>query len=222
MSVRDVIWLRPEGSPSGRPAGLTRDQITQAAVALADREGLEAVTMRSLAAELGTGAATLYRHLRTRDDLIDLMSDHVASLYTFPEPGGEPVDDMVAFCDEIRRVMRQHLWMTGLTQLGSRVGPRQSATIEHALRVLEPAPGSHADHLETFSTVVGITAMWLHNELLYSGDSSPNNWMTHVVATGQFPLTTMAMVETWARYEHGRDEHLRRILRGVITGLLGE
>jgi AcrR family transcriptional regulator len=55
---------------AGRPARLSRDQVLAAALALADREGLEAVTMRRLAADAGCGVMTLYTYVRDRDDLL--------------------------------------------------------------------------------------------------------------------------------------------------------
>lgn len=218
----DVIWLRPERSTSGKPAGLSRAEITRAAVGIADRLGLEAITMRQVAAELDTGAATLYRHLRTRDDLVDLMGDHVASLYRLSEPTGDGVADLITFCEEVYRVMRQHPWMTALTRQGNRLGPHQIAAVEHVLRILEGTPGSHADHLEMFSTVVAVTAMWVQNERTYHGDTALYAWMTHIIASGRFPLLTLALVETRNRYASNRLDEFRRVLRLVITGLLAD
>ena len=54
----------------GRPAQLSRSQVVAAALALADREGLEALTMRRLASELACGVMTLYTYVRDRDDLL--------------------------------------------------------------------------------------------------------------------------------------------------------
>ena len=67
------VWLRPERTGVGRPPRWTRDEVTRAAVAVADREGIEAVTMRRVGAELGTGAGSLYRYVQSRDELLDLM-----------------------------------------------------------------------------------------------------------------------------------------------------
>src|ERR1700733_1336935 len=75
----DPIWMRPERAATGRPPQHSRDEITAAAIAIADREGLDAVSMRRVAAELGTGAASLYRYLDTREDLLDLMIDATGS-----------------------------------------------------------------------------------------------------------------------------------------------
>src|SRR6516165_12272673 len=85
----DVIWMRPERAAAGRPAGHSRDEITAAAVAIADREGLDAVSMRRVAADLRTGAASLYRYLETREDLLDLMIDATGAEYAFTPLTGD-------------------------------------------------------------------------------------------------------------------------------------
>ena len=63
----------------GRAAERSHAEITAAAMELADREGLDALSVRRLAAELGTGAASLYRYVATREDLLDLMTDETAT-----------------------------------------------------------------------------------------------------------------------------------------------
>ena len=56
--------------PEGRTP-LTRERVLRAAVALADRDGIEGLSMRKLGQELGVDAMALYRHVRTKDDLLD-------------------------------------------------------------------------------------------------------------------------------------------------------
>jgi len=74
-SNRGVIWDRPERAARGPAPSLSREQITTAAVTLADTQGIEAVSMRALSVELGVGAASLYRYVTRKDELIDLMVD---------------------------------------------------------------------------------------------------------------------------------------------------
>jgi AcrR family transcriptional regulator len=71
----DSIWERPE--PGSRRPRHTREQIANAALAIADSEGFEAVSMRRVARELGAGTMTLYHYIRTKDELIDLMHDAI-------------------------------------------------------------------------------------------------------------------------------------------------
>ncbi len=85
-----LLW-RPPGGPGPRPgprAGLDVDRIVTAAIELADREGLGAVTMRRLATELGVGAMTLYTHVPGKGELVDLMYDAVlGEVYPTPPAG---------------------------------------------------------------------------------------------------------------------------------------
>ena len=60
-SSRRVIWDRPERAAHGPAPSLSREEITAAAVKLADTQGIEAVSMRILAVALGVGATSLYR-----------------------------------------------------------------------------------------------------------------------------------------------------------------
>jgi AcrR family transcriptional regulator len=87
----DLLW-RTGGDVERRPgprAGLHVDRIVAAAVDLADREGLPAVTMRRLAGELGVGAMTLYTHVPGKGELVDLMHDAVlGEVYPEPPAGG--------------------------------------------------------------------------------------------------------------------------------------
>jgi AcrR family transcriptional regulator len=78
-----------EGRPPGRGGRepLTREQIVGAAIRLADRDGLDALSMRRLGQELGAGATSLYWHVRNKDELLDLVLDEVI---------GEVVDEVRA------------------------------------------------------------------------------------------------------------------------------
>lgn len=72
MSEIPSVWTRQ------RPrAGLSQDRIVAAAVELLDAEGLEALSMRTLAARMDTRATSLYRHVANKDELIELVVDEV-------------------------------------------------------------------------------------------------------------------------------------------------
>src|ERR1700685_3360633 len=98
----DLIWMRPEHAATGRPAQRSRAEITAAAIAIADADGLDAVSMRRVAAELGTGAASLYRYLDTREDLLDLMTDATGAEYEPAPPTGDWLADLIAFGEKVR------------------------------------------------------------------------------------------------------------------------
>lgn len=76
------LWLNHQQSQPrarrGRRPAFSREAITAAAVALADAEGLEAVTMRRVAAQVGAGVMSLYSYAPDKDTLLELMVDHVS------------------------------------------------------------------------------------------------------------------------------------------------
>ena len=78
------IWARPEPRGRGRAAALSRKQIVDVALSIADEEGLEAVSMRRLARELRSGAMSIYHYFDSRDELLDLMGDTVAAEMLVP------------------------------------------------------------------------------------------------------------------------------------------
>ena len=69
----DLLWGRRERGKRGPRPGLSADAIVEAAVRLADAEGLEAVSMARVAAELGFTTMSLYRHVASKDELLQLM-----------------------------------------------------------------------------------------------------------------------------------------------------
>ena len=79
----DLAWDQQE---SPQPRGLTRAAIVRAAVEAADEEGLEGASIRRVAARLGARPMSLYTHIASKDDLIDLMLNEVIGEVIVPEP----------------------------------------------------------------------------------------------------------------------------------------
>ena len=76
----------PDTETIERRAPLTRDRVLQVAMALADRDGLEALSMRKLGQELGVDAMALYRHVRNKDDLFDGIIERIVGEIERPDP----------------------------------------------------------------------------------------------------------------------------------------
>lgn len=116
-------------APADRPRPpLSRDQIVATAVALADEDGIAAVSMRKVAAALDVEAMSLYHHVANKDDLLDGMVDAVMA--EFEVPADEP-DWRAALqhrCTSARLALRRHPW--ALSLLGSRTSPGL-ATLRH-------------------------------------------------------------------------------------------
>jgi AcrR family transcriptional regulator len=104
------IWARPE--PGERRPAHTREKIAETAIAIADAEGFEAVSMRRIAAELGAGTMTLYHYVRTKDELIALMDDTIMGELLIPEdevPDGWR-EGLAEIARRTRGVFDRHPW----------------------------------------------------------------------------------------------------------------
>lgn len=157
-----VIWMRPTRSRRGPRPAHTREDITRAAVSIADEHGLDEVTIRAVATRLGTGAASLYRYIETKRDLHDLMVDAVSGEYALPaEPIGDWRADLAALADQARIIHRRHPWALSLSA-DSSWGPNVQAFMEHFLAVLAPTGLDLREQTELIaqfnSTVAGFAA----------------------------------------------------------------
>jgi AcrR family transcriptional regulator len=131
----DSIWDRP--APGARRPRHTREQIAAAALAIADREGFEAVSMRRVAAEIGAGTMTLYHYVRTKDELVDLMDDAIMGqvLISEDELPGTWREAIHAIASRSREVFSQHPWALEALS-GSRGGPNGMRHFEQSLAAL--------------------------------------------------------------------------------------
>lgn len=113
-------------SPTSRVA-LSRDRILRTAVALADREGIGALTMRGLAAELGVEAMSLYHHVASKEDLLDGVVDAIArELREAAATVGSTQGWKAALRRRIlaaREVMLRHPWAPGVFESRTGFGP---------------------------------------------------------------------------------------------------
>ena len=106
---------------SAPDTALTRDRVVSAALAIADQEGLEVLSMRTVAARLDTPTMTLYRHVRSKEALVWQMADAAYGEAPVPEPGGLSWRaQLEGSARTLWRLYRKHPW---LAQLGSLARP---------------------------------------------------------------------------------------------------
>ena len=141
----EELWLPPlssarrrrEPAPGRGPRSpLSRDQIVQAAIAIADREGAEAVGMRRIARELGAGNMSLYWHVASKDELLALMIDAVEGEFEIAEPSGDWRADLTQSAHDIRSVLMRHAWMANFIGFRRSVGPNELVHLENSLATL--------------------------------------------------------------------------------------
>ncbi|MDA2809764.1 TetR/AcrR family transcriptional regulator C-terminal domain-containing protein [Nocardiopsis sp. RSe5-2] len=130
-----TVWDRPE--PPKGPAPLDRARIAGAAVDLADEGGLEAVSLRKVAARLGAGPMRLYGFISAKEDLFDLMVDRVHAEVLPDAPPGHWREALGGMARRTRRAALRHEWLADL--LGGRPapGPNALAAGEAPLAALE-------------------------------------------------------------------------------------
>jgi TetR/AcrR family tetracycline transcriptional repressor len=123
----------------GARASLTRDVVVDRALALSDTEGMEAVTIRRLATELGVTPMALYWHFRTKEELLAGVADRVLDGVELPEPIGKWAPDLRAALVALVDAMRPHPQIAGLVAQRMLEHPNGLALTEAALRLLSEA-----------------------------------------------------------------------------------
>lgn len=221
-----VIWTRPQRAVTGRPPKHSRAEITTTAITVADQEGLDAVSMRRVAAELGTGAASLYRYVDNREDLLDLMVDATSAEYSYRAPTGDWLTDLLGLGEQARTIMRHHPWLPSLVLTRPVLGPNGLVLLEHVLEILARHPASTAAKLEAFAIFSTATALFVHNELTGGAARQQRNaaYLRHALATGRHPrlaelLEPAAQTGPRAAVPAPADRY-RDILARILTGLL--
>jgi AcrR family transcriptional regulator len=129
------IWAR---SKQTRRSTLTREAIVEAAVRIADAEGLSAVSIRRVATELDARTMSLYTYIDTKDDLLDLMGNEAAAEILI-EDDALPADWREAISMIARReiaVTARHPWMVELIGGRRRHGPNALRHVEQSIKAL--------------------------------------------------------------------------------------
>jgi len=107
---------------------LNRDRVLRAALALADKGGLEKLTMRSIGQKLGVEAMSLYNHVANKDDIVDGMVDLVFSEIDLPTSEADWKSAMRERAIAVRDALLRHRWAIGLMESRRNPGP---ATLRH-------------------------------------------------------------------------------------------
>jgi AcrR family transcriptional regulator len=126
--------LREEAAPVR--ALLTRAEVVRQALLLLDEAGFDGLTMRRLAGRLGVKAASLYYHVRNKDEVLALLADAICSEIGGPDPDRSWRENLELMAAEYRRVLLSHRDAARVLAATPPVGPDRLRTIEQALEVL--------------------------------------------------------------------------------------
>jgi AcrR family transcriptional regulator len=139
MSVPEPPW-QAAPRPRAARAPLSREAIVDAALRVLDREGSAGLSMRRVAEELGTGPASLYWHVASKDALINLIIDRVTGEVALPEPDPDHWREQLRdWLLEVRRVFERHPGVAALTLGRIPTGPNVVRWAEWTLALLRGA-----------------------------------------------------------------------------------
>jgi AcrR family transcriptional regulator len=129
---------------------LTKERILRAAVDLADREGLGALTMRRLGAELGVEAMSLYKHVANKEEILDGVVELIVGQIEIPVSGEPWQEAMRRRAQSAREVLCRHSWAIGLLESRRSMGPATMRYTEAVLGNLRSAGFSLDDAAHAF------------------------------------------------------------------------
>ncbi|MEU0526708.1 TetR/AcrR family transcriptional regulator [Streptomyces niveus] len=230
----ELLWGTGERATRGPKPGLTLDRIVTAAVALADAEGLSAVSMRRLSTELGAGTMSLYRHVPGRAELVDLMLDRVQGESAGPAadpdasaaaPGWRKTVETAAR-DELA-LYQAHPWLLSVNQTRPVLGPGAVGGMETVLAGLKGMGLSDPELISVLVMVSGYVSGVARTQVhavevqLATGITDEEFWkaqepmLSAVMTSGRYPVMATLSADAFGpdfdHFEFG----LQRLLDGL-------
>lgn len=231
----ELLWGavgEPARAAPGPKPGLTLARIVDAAITLADRDGVDALSMRRVAAELGVGTMSLYRYVPSKAELLALMLDKVgAPPDAAPEHHGRPWREAMA--DAARHTYRLYLahpWLLQVNWARPVLGPNSMAGMEVYMRDLDGLGLTGQERVAVVlmvdAYVVGQARSRIHHDAVtvQSGLSDEEFWaqqypfLSRAMLSGRYPA--MAALDENAfglGWEDNFEFGLARILDGLAT-----
>jgi AcrR family transcriptional regulator len=165
----DLLWGRRERGKRGPRPGLSADTIVAAAVRIADAEGLDAVSMARVAHELGFTTMSLYRHVASKEELLQLMwnaSTFGAEKLDLEGDGWRPRLRRWAIAQ--REVLDRHPWITQMPMASPPVGPNSLHFVERGLETLDGTGLTDSDKIR----ILGLLASYSLSEARMAHDAA--------------------------------------------------
>ena len=192
----ELLWGTGEPATRGPKAALSLERIVEVAVALADREGLAALSMRRVATELGVGTMSLYRHVPGKGELLDLMLDHVGGLNEDPS-GWDDIDGwrevLEKFARGLWKLFHDHPWLIWVNQARPLLGPNGLAAMDLLLDHLEDAPVDDKGKILLIMTIEHYVTGTVRTYLLQKQAEEESGISDEEFWAAQYPMLSAAM-----------------------------
>jgi AcrR family transcriptional regulator len=211
----DFLWQERAQPTRGPKPALTLDKIADAAIAIADAEGLAAVTMQRVAADLGYTKMSLYRYLAGKSELVAAMVERGMG-----EPSAIGKDNwraaLTAWAGALLAAFGEHAWAQEATTGARPIGPHELAWTEQALAVL-PEGLTGAQRLDAVATIAGHVRMIAGQAGQAESELAAS--MIHAMTehADRFPALAAAMADVGAH--GGGDQAFSFGLGRILDGL---
>lgn len=166
---------------------LSTERIVEAAIEIADADGLEAVSMGKVAAAVGVAPMSLYRYVTGKDDLLLLMFD-AASEVTVPGTGGTWRERVKQWAMFVRATYEAHPWLADIPPSSTPTTPNRLAIIEAGLVALEDVPAPPRMKLPTLLLLLGYIALYSRASSNAAVDDAVRRALPELVTDERFPL----------------------------------
>jgi len=230
------VWTRVP--PRGRRPKLSREHITTTALRLADAEGVEALSMRRLGAELGVGTMSLYHYVRTKDELLTLVNDAVMSEVVVPADTPLPADwrqALTIIAQRSRAAFQKHPWTLDINDQPP-LGPNSVRHFDQSLEAVASLDLPLADRVDIVALVdeyvVGYSLLERNNHKSDAIDDEDHmvEYVAVLLETGAYPQlealsrdadlrTVWRQVHSAVRDERRFERNLQRLLDGIEASL---
>ncbi|MET8798276.1 helix-turn-helix domain-containing protein [Nocardia sp. NPDC004568] len=219
-----TVWERPDGRRGPAPSH-SRAELAAAAMELAGRGGLAAVSTRRIAQQLGVSQSALYRYVSGRDDVLDLMADAAAGEIDLGVPlTGVAIDDLTALGIRAKDVYVKYPWPADIPVEPLRVGPRGIDYLEYALRAMAAVDAPGQVKLQTVAVLTALAQQFARAELDERTANESRRlaqmaYVREVAGAGRHPYLADALATPDRAAGPGElfEPLLRRALTGVLT-----
>lgn len=215
----DLLWGRRPVATRGPKPALTIDRIAEAAVAVADAEGIDAVSMQRVAESLSFTKMSLYRYVAGKSDLLAVMVEHAV---------GEPPDPsrirsgwrtrIERWAGQLSASWDEHPWLPGVTTGRRVMGPREVGWVEAGVAALD---GTALTRDERFDVVVSISGHLRNTQSTQAAGTQPWHEGPHARLIGtdteRFPALAGLLTARARTPRQTRDFGLRCLLDGVAA-----
>jgi TetR/AcrR family tetracycline transcriptional repressor len=219
------LWFMPPDDQETRRRTLTRERIVAEALAVISSDGVEALSMRVLATRLGVVPGALYRHVRSKEQLYDLVLDGVlAEVDGRPDPSLAWTGQVTALAQRLRAVLEDHPGIAGLLRARDPLSPHSLALAEAFLAPLHGAGMPPQETARGFRLIYDYTIGFALSDRTTASEQRVQDAATRrdlhafvrSLPADRFPVLAAIGEHVWA---DDRDEQFNASLRTLISGL---